>query len=218
MSEPDTQEYVSIIGFSYLYPISILLEALDSLDPRGPNEVQASPPENGYSVSIIVLTVLLIESAIGRTQYVMGQTAEKHPLTFVGKAFPTYGFEDRLKELFVVRDAIVHNHVWVARFTLDEEDGMKLVEANLRKNYGDGKFTSVMDKRSRTTRQLRINVFPTRICWRDAVVVLKNAIHFLLFLENLDPRYFYISPQRVMYHGNSVLFTDLIDGLSEERS
>src|SRR4030066_1748971 len=104
--------YISVIGTSYLHPITTLLDALDSHNPKGPNDVQSSTFENGYSASIIVLTVLLIESAISRTQYIMGNKTPKKPIDFVRETYPTSGFPDKLEELFVTRDAIVHNHLW----------------------------------------------------------------------------------------------------------
>ena len=214
-STSKTQEYVSVIGFSYLYPISTLLEVLDSLPPRGQNEVQASSVENGYSVSVAVLTVLLIESAVGRTQCVMERTAERHPLDFVRKAFPACRVIDGLEELFVVRDVIVHNHMWVAEIAFDEEHGMKLVEAKLRENYGNPRFDRVADQQSRTTRQLGLNIFPTRIGRRDAAVVLGTAVEFLLFLERQDRRYFYISPQNVRFHEEYMPFTEMVRAFSE---
>ena len=86
MSLKESQGYVSIIGFNYLEPICSLLEKLESLDSRGPNEVQASQLENGYSAAIIVITVFLVESAIGRTQYDLGETPPKKPLDLTRSA------------------------------------------------------------------------------------------------------------------------------------
>ena len=63
--------YVSIVASNFVFPIVSLFESLDSLGTHAPNEVQTSPLENGYSLAIITLTVLLIESAISRTQYMM---------------------------------------------------------------------------------------------------------------------------------------------------
>jgi hypothetical protein len=38
---------------------------------------------------------------------------------------------DSLEELFVVRDAIAHNHVWEAQYSWDDQNEMKLVSAVL---------------------------------------------------------------------------------------
>jgi hypothetical protein len=208
------EDYVSIIGMSYLHPISALLEVLQSSNLRGPNELQASAPENGYSAATIILTVLLVESAIRRTQYIRNEQLPKQSMIdFVRTTYSTSGFVDKIEELFVVRDVIAHNHVWEAQYTWDEQVGMRLIAAQLRDGYGDAKFRRVLDTNSRKTRQLGINLFPTRICRNDAVVVLKVAVDFLLFLENEDRRYLYISQQSVKFDGNYVLFVNLVSSL-----
>jgi len=209
------QEYVSIIGLSYLKPITKLLEDLETFGPKGPNDVQASSTENGYSASVIILTMLLVESAIARTQYIRGDKPAKKPLDFVRAAYPNSGFVDLLEELFVVRDVIAHNHVWEAQYLWDDQVGMKLVFAALESGYGDKKFKRVIDHVNRKTRQLGINLFPTRICREDARVVLKTAVKFLLFLENKNRRYFYISDQYVRYRDQSVRFVDLVASLGQ---
>jgi len=102
------------VGFRYLYPIASLLEQLLSLENRNPNEVQASTLENGYSCSIIVMCGLMIESAIARVKFDQDIEDPKSALQYVKVYFPEYERFDELEELFVIRDAIVHNHIWEA--------------------------------------------------------------------------------------------------------
>ena len=52
--------YIPIIGNSMLYPIIDLFEKIE--DVKGPNEVQASSYENGYSAAIILLSYVMLES------------------------------------------------------------------------------------------------------------------------------------------------------------
>ena len=204
--------YVSIIGMRLLNPIIILVETLNSLDPKGPNEVQASEFENGYSASIIILSVLLIESFTNRAQDVRGDKKLLSPLSFVKDIYSSSGFLEQLEELFVLRDAIAHNHIWDAEFYWDEKLAMKLVSAEPRDEYsGDSKFKKVRDLESRTTRILKLNLFPTRICRSDAVIVLKKTVEFLLFLERQNNNYVYLSPQIVKYKGNIVKFIDVVN-------
>ncbi len=213
MTHTYSSDYVSVIGINYLYPIASLLATMDSLDPTGPNEVQASPYENGYSVAIIVLAVLLLESAINRTQYVRGEKPPKKPVNFVHSTYPSSAFGDILEELFVVRDVIAHNHLWEAQVTWNEQMGMQLASTARQEGYGDKKFDKVLDSKERKTRLLGVNLFPTRICRADAVLVLRNVVEFLLFLEREDRRYFYISPQIVKFKGDVRLFVELVTSL-----
>ncbi|MFH1312083.1 MAG: hypothetical protein ABIJ00_02545 [Candidatus Eisenbacteria bacterium] len=213
MSLPSADEYVSVIGTSFLYPLSTLLESLESSRARGPSEVQASPLENGYSAAVIVLTVLMVESAIARTQFIQGTNPPKRPIAFIRASRPLSNLADVVEELFVVRDVVAHNHIWDARIAYAPDGSMKLVSATRDPAYGDAKFARVIDPSSRKTKKLGINLFPTRIGREDAIIVLKNAKDFLLLLEAQDRRYFYLSPQPVEFKGVAVRFVDLVDGL-----
>src|SRR3989344_848989 len=105
-----TEDYVSVIGTSYLFPIASLLDALLDLDPSGANEVQTSSKENGYSVAIIVLAVLMVESFVNRAQYLSPQAPRSHnPFEFVRFRYPHSEWADKVRELSVVRDVIAHN-------------------------------------------------------------------------------------------------------------
>jgi hypothetical protein len=208
---PQTQGYVSVIGTGFLHPIISLLEALDANNPIGPNEVHASDLENGYSVAIIVLSVLLVESAINRTHYILGNKPIKNPVLFVKHHFPMFDAPEKLEELFVVRDVIAHNHIWEAQFYWDEKIGMKLISAKLHEEFGDRKYKRVINIDNRSTKVLNINLFPTRICRKDCIVVLKNTVEFLLFLEKQDRNYIYLSPQYVNYKGDYVNFVQIVN-------
>lgn len=210
--------YVSVLSTNYFLPITTLLEKLEVLELHPPNEVKASDPDNGYSVSLIVLSVLLIESAIGRTQYVMGEQPVKGklraPVNVVRSEFPDSGFCEKIEELFVVRDVIVHNHIWEASFEWDDQVGMKFVSSPTKRDgYGDPKFDRVVDFAERKTRLLRINLFPTRIHRSDAIIVLQNTVEFLKFLENKNNNYIYMSHLNVKFNGKLERFVELIANL-----
>ena len=213
MIPTEPEGYISIIGMSYLHPITSLIEVLEASNPQGPNEVQASPYENGYSIAIIVLSVLMLESILSRTQYVRGGNPPKKPIEFIRSAFPTSEIANILEELFVVRDVIAHNHVWDARFQWDETAGMKFISAQLVGGYGDTKHRRVLDPTNRLSRILGINLFPTRICRDDAIIVLKKSVEVLLFLEGESRNYCYISPQPVKYRSNIIDFVELVRSL-----
>jgi len=87
MNNDYTSGYLSIIGYSYLNPLGVLLEKLFSLDQRDPNEVQTSPLENGYSVSLIILTVLMVESLVRRVQFFVEKGKTRSSLQFIRNNF-----------------------------------------------------------------------------------------------------------------------------------
>src|SRR6266436_4041057 len=103
--------YVTVLFGNLLQPIVDLFHRMAQSEPRGPSEVQASRAENGYAASIVVLTVLVIESVCNRVRYVSGNT------TCLGAVHTLRGLNagelaDDVEELFVLRDVIAHNHLW----------------------------------------------------------------------------------------------------------
>lgn len=207
------EEYVPVIGVNHFWAITALLEKLVSLPRPGANEVQASPVENGYSVGAITIALFVVESAIRRAQYIRRISARERPLDYVWKHHSRRQAAHDLEELFVVRDAIVHNHIWEARISYDQTGEMRLVSAKLREDCGDDKFRRVVDQTTRMTRRLGLNAFPTRICFDDVVVVLNKAVDFLLELEAEDKRIFCFSRQPIQFKGKVLPFIDLVRSL-----
>ena len=205
------QDYITIIGGNLISPIVKLLEALESSGVRSVNDVQTSPFENGYSAAIILLAIVSLESKINRISCITNsESKEERALSFFNNKFPDSRLNDKLLELFVVRDVIAHNHVWEAKVRCDENDDLKLVSAFLRDGYGDTKYRKAIDKNSRKTKLLKINLFSTRICWADVIIVLKTFVETLLFLEDKNRSYSYISNDYVEFKGESIKFVDLV--------
>src|SRR5689334_13699957 len=94
--------YVSIVASNFVFPIASLIESLDSAGAQTPNEVQASPLENGYSLAIITLTVLMVESAVSRTQYMMKLSPPNKAIEFIKREFPDDLYQ-KVEEIFVIR-------------------------------------------------------------------------------------------------------------------
>ena len=212
------QDYVTVIGKNLLIPMAKLLESLNLSGVKSVNAVQTSSTENGYATAIILLAIVFLESILNRTRDVMGlapkiRQERQYVWEFFNRNFPDSGLYDKLVELFVVRDVIAHNHIWQARTKWDKDYELKLVSADLAEGYGDKKFDNVIDKHERKTKLLKINLFPTRICWSDIVTVLKTATDVLLFLERKDRRYVYISDEHVEFNGKTVKFLDLVANL-----
>lgn len=205
--------YVSIVASNFVFPIVSLIEALNGVGKHAPNEVQASPLENGYSLAIITLTVLMVESAVSRTQYMMKLSPPQKALEFIEQEFPNDLFQ-KVEELFVIRDTIVHNHVWEAIVYWDENGTLKLVDAQLVKGYGDKKFGKVVDSKTRKTKLLGLNVFPNRICRSDAITVLRTAFEFLSEVERKDHNYFSVSALIVKYKNRVIPFEKFMSELT----
>lgn len=213
MLPTEPEGYVSIVASNFIFPVVSLIEALDGVGKHAPNEVQASPLENGYSLAITTLTVLMVESAISRTQYMMKISPPKKALEFVKQEFLN-DYLQKIEELFVIRDTIVHNHVWEANTYWDENGKLKFADAKLAKGYGDKKYEKVVDTSARKTKLLGLNVFPNRICRSDAITVLRTAIEFLSAIERKNHNYFSVSALIVKYKSRVIPFEKFMSELS----
>jgi len=201
-----TQEhdYVSAVFVHLLQPIADLCDRMLALRCGKPNEVQTSVLENGYAVSIVALTAFLLEGACGRTRYVSGKKQSSAVGTV--RALGAEALANKIEEIFVVRDAIAHAHLWTAKISWTEND-LRFAQLPQRlPGYGDKKFERLVDRNLRTTRQLKLDVFPTRIHRSTAMTALKQAAEALEFLESKDRRFVYLTPQHVQFGGRLVPF------------
>ena len=130
---------------------------------------------------------------------------------FMQRKFPEFKKITELEELFVIRDSIVHNHIWEANFKWDDEAGMKLLAAELWEGSGDKKLKKVIDENSRKTKLLGLNLFPTRISTADVVIVLREALSILLFIEENGSRLINTSNQFMKFRGRLVSFQELVE-------
>jgi hypothetical protein len=137
-----------------------------------------------------------LEGACGRARYLSGNK----PSSAVGtlRDFDQHDMADKVEEIFVVRDAIAHAHLWAGKIAWTENNLKFAEQAVLLPGYGDDKFKRIVDLNSRTTRRLKLDVLPTRIHRRTAIVVIKEAAQALKFLESKDRNFVYLTPQHVL--------------------
>jgi hypothetical protein len=103
---------IEIAGFSLIHPLLWLLETLETAPPVEPNEVQTDARENGYSPAIVVLSVFLLESAINPIRFYKKEEGRKpNPAKYVATISRTGELAKAVKEVFALRDVIVHSHV-----------------------------------------------------------------------------------------------------------
>jgi hypothetical protein len=207
------KNYVSVLFVHLLQPIFDLFELLEHSNPKGPNEVQAGMLENGYAVSVIVLSTLVVESALNRTRYVREELQRESAVDTL-KRLGADDLAQDIVEVFVLRDIIAHNHIWTAAIRWDECGEMALDAAEKLPEYGDRKFDRVVDPKTRATRRLHLDAFPNRIHRATAIVVLKKTVEVLKFLEGLDRRYVYLSQPWYVTRGKTLVpFYQWVEGL-----
>jgi hypothetical protein len=90
---------------------------------------------------------------------------------------------------------------------------MRLIKADLLHGYGDPKYKNAINIDTRMTKILGLNLFPTRIWFRDSVIVIKKVMEFLLYIENINRNIIYISEQPIECEGGYTYFSDIISNL-----
>lgn len=210
-----TQGYVSSISLGIFDSVFILVEKLEKLPISVPNEVQASATENGLSCGIISLSIIILEAALNRTRYVRNDRTKGGSSEYFKKICPDPELPKDVEEMFAVRDAIVHNHLWKADIYWDTNYNLKFKTKPKILNYddkpyGNKRFRRVLNLKTRTTHRLNLNLFPNRIWRRDAYIILETCYKAFLLLENMDRRYFYFSHLPFEYKGNQITLEYLI--------
>ena len=199
-------DIISVIGYGYLQPIADLIEKLQEFkrDAGG---------TSGYAASLIVLSYLLTESLTNRIQHIEGRSSFVGPHEFARLRFPNTQYPDTLDEIFVVRSAIVHNHVWDQTVTWDSQFRLIMLSEALEDHQKRRLFDKVVDGISNKTKLLGLNLVPTSIGRSDSYVVLNKLVDFLLLLEDRSRSWVYISHQQVRYGLLDKRFVDVVHAL-----
>jgi hypothetical protein len=194
-------DYITAVFPGFLQPIADLCDPMLSLRSGKPNEVQAAGPENGYARSIIALTAFLFEGACGRARYVAGlDKGNRWSAAKTLRAFGETTLAERIEEIFVVRHAIAHAHLWEAKV---DQIALRFIELPTRlPGYGDKNFDKVVDPSSRTTRKLKLDVFPPRIHRGTAITVLKQCADALQSLEKKHEEFLPLVHRTVRLRGD----------------
>jgi hypothetical protein len=246
MQKPSERKSIlSGIRTVYMQPISTLLIELESVVKKGDNynipmdvnTVKVSPLESAYSASIILLSVVMLES-------ILAELKTTNPTPFSDKEIkrffdvvkffketflllnPISEPEDRvllekietiLKELFVVRNVIAHSHIWEIDY-VEDDSGMRADSKELQAGYGNVEFQKIINEETKKTQMLLINLIPIQMNRRDVVIVLKNIIKIIDYLKGLQSQNINVHYHNIKYRDNALPFDDFVNLLWEKWS
>ncbi len=199
---------ITIIGSSYFQPISVLLASIGQV--KSTNDVQVSSHENGFSSSVCLLAVACLESYIMRVRYIKSDDDTKHASQYLQDIYSDFPYGDEIKEIYVLRDIITHNHLWDISYYINS-DG-KMEKSSIKKyNREDKKYLSCINREANTTKKLSLTVNSIKIGYPEVKSVLITMWKILLFLENQDKELCYVSHVNIKYKGELRKFSDLIE-------
>jgi len=212
-----SESLLTIIGSSYLEPISVLLEKLEKHDKGNSNDVQAGHFVNGFAASICVLSVVFLESYVMRVRYANKATQNEidniSVPNYIKSLYPKFPYEDELHEVHIIRDILAHNHLWEISYSWDEKKGMVHNSSN-KHSSGDKKYRKYVDTNTNLTSKLKLNVSPIKVGSTDAKTVIQTVWNILLFFESVDRFQCYVSHLSVAHKGKMMKFGEVI-GLPE---
>lgn len=142
-------------------------------------QFQVSMYENAFATAGIVLIILGFESYRNRIFNLEKRRVGKSVSKDLAKIykeknnnFPAKDFEDLLNEIFILRDVIVHNHIYKVKIFFDKEWEVLGHRQTLVEGYGDIKFRKLTSSRTKKTKSLKLNVQPGKIGFEDLLLVL----------------------------------------------
>jgi hypothetical protein len=212
MTESEShQEIISIIGSQYFTPIAELIDKWVTRRPVRRDSVGAPFFEGGYAVATIILLVAALESFVARDRFF----SKHQPLNrFV--AVPEYMKEiyryrgyKRLSDLFVVRDAIIHSHVWVQKYAISDSGRRRLLSANRKSWSGNNRLEQRLNSKTYRTKLLRLNAIPSRMDRTDVVKTFEVVFAALRFLEKRGANHIPVLPFPVQHQGQRLSFEAL---------
>ncbi|MCB9813200.1 MAG: hypothetical protein H6772_02205 [Pseudomonadales bacterium] len=199
--EINKQKIVTVVAANYvdiLIP-ELLEKSFEAYKKRDfiKKHFQVSVIENTYATAGIVLTILALEAYRNRIYYMLNKPLNKmglvKSLSQVFKlkehSFPNDFFEEILTELVIVRDVIVHNHLYEVEIINDENWEMIGHRQRLLESYGDSKRlnSGLVSERTRKTRNLKLNVQPAKIGFEDLFTVLVIFDSFIGISDRILP-------------------------------
>jgi hypothetical protein len=198
---------MSVIGAAWLEPIARLLDALEHLTATRPNAFQTSHVENGLSAATALLGAVLMESFIRRVQClerasVFGRSEdyfeelesrvrreELRHLRRYGASLTKRRYASAVREVFMLRDALAHNHIWHSRIGWSDQGELLVAPGRLDRKSGSRTFRQITRSVVRTSKSLRLNLSPTTVWRRDAYTVLNIVLGALAWLHSVDAKY-----------------------------
>lgn len=181
------EEIITVGASCYFQPILDLCERLIQRPRETVRASRINYRENGYSRSIVLLSVVMLEAFVGRVSDQQSRLGTKgQPIArrekipeYITKLRKSFTLEKSLTEVFVLRDAIAHGHVWSLEVSDHATRGAVLHSSRLGPGYGDNKHKDRVNPRTRRTRALGLHIVPAAV-GRSEVIKVIDVIHRVL--------------------------------------
>ncbi|MER0217525.1 MAG: hypothetical protein DU481_15490 [Nitrosomonas sp.] len=175
---PRTREkLVTVLGSAYFQPIADLVDKLTRHKPTRPNRVKSQHDESGYSAACVLLLVAMFESYTSRVRYAQSdvvQNEDRSAIDIILSVLPRLRHKKALQDVYVLRDLLMHAHLWEIEYEWGGPVPMVLKEAKLHTAYGDNKFKKRINMQTHRTKALGLSAIPSRVDRRDLLKVFET--------------------------------------------
>lgn len=217
MFSPAIPDLVTVVGSAYFQPIADLIwnltrRAAPAIYPSG-----TSHRENGYAVSISVLLVAVLESYTARLRFVRNvefDAARNSIPDLLARYFPDLPNKHELVEIFLLRNLLLHNHIWHLNVSDIDTQGAPTLATPKELGFQTNQhYEDVVDVIRRKTKTLDLNASPTAVDRVDAQKVFRTVWSTLSFMGSKNFSHTPLAGRTVRYDSKFRQFEELIEEL-----
>lgn len=220
MTSSAIPDVITVVGSAYFQPIADVIDKLLKRPQLPAFPAGSGDHENGYSVSLVVLLVAVLESYTSRLRFV--RSADVAPggrstPDILPEYFPGLPNKKELVEVFLARNAVAHNHLWHLDVSDFEGEGSPTLANPKELGFQTNKhYEQVVDLGARRTRKLGLNISPTAVDRTDVQKVFKVVWRTLTFMNEQDFSHTPLAGRTVGYRGKYRQFEDLLAEFAEQ--
>jgi len=211
---------ISVVAPHLQQPVADFVAKLAARGYRTGDRTSANFYENGYSTAAILLIVAMIESMLQRDRYFLLQSklATKlsgDPVQYLKETL-RYRRHSHVRELFDLRNALAHNHMWEVEYSLPAAGGRthrksKLMPGSHRLKAGPSPIARIP-----RTRAVKFNLLPARVDRTDLVKALDVCNHAFAHLQKKEQRPVRFLDNTIVCGGRRIPFKQLAEVLRNE--
>jgi hypothetical protein len=189
-------------------------------EPVADNSSRTGHFENGYAAAIVVLLVAILESFVSRLRFLRnGEVVPgKDVPEQLGVFFPDLPHKAELSEVFLLRNIVVHNHVWHLALGDGTDAGATTLATPKDLRFQTKKtYDSIVNVAERKTVVLGLSASPTSVDRYDVGVVFAVVWKTLVFMNEKNFSHTPLAGQAVKFGGKICPFGELAKVLSSGR-
>lgn len=209
---PAIPDIISVVGSSYYQPIADLVDRLLVAVARRPPESGVSHSENGYSAACVVLLVALMESFTARVRFKRQSELAGGQSTpdLLARLFPALPTKDDLQEVYLLRNIVVHNHLWHLDISNEEAPEPQTIALPTDLGFSVNKnYSALVDTVARRTVKLGLKAVPTWVGVTDVSTVFRVIWSTLEHMHGINFDHTPLAGRRVQFRGSMHDFESL---------